>query len=509
MISPNKVSVWILGDQLLENHPAVEAAVAAHGSEAVRIVMVESRLRARRLPYHRKKLVLLFSAMRHYARRLRKQGYTVDYHTTDTCLDGLQAHVKAHGPASLYTMAASAYGGRRFQNAQLAEALSTPVTVLPNTQFLTGRFNPYPDPAPGKRYVMEHFYRAMRRHFGLLIDEAGDPVGGQWNYDKLNRKPFPNGLIPPEPPGFTPDEITLEVLDEVDEIGEGFGDLAGFDLAVTHEQAREAFEDFLALRLADFGPYEDAMSQEHATLFHSVLSPYLNLGLLEPLALAQAAEASYRAGAAPINSVEGFIRQIVGWREYIYWQYWRSMPEILAANFWGATRPLPVWFWDGKTEMNCLRHVLSRVIQLGYAHHIERLMVLSNFSLLAGLDPQAVNDWFTGGFIDAYEWVMAPNVLGMGLNADGGIIATKPYIASANYINKMSDYCGSCSYDRKKRIGPHACPFNTLYWNFLIQNEEKLRANPRMGRNVLGLRYLDEAERQAVVEQGEHFLKHL
>jgi deoxyribodipyrimidine photolyase-related protein len=229
--------------------------------------------------------------------------------------------------------------------------------------------------------------------------------------------------------------------------------------------------------------------------------------LLEPLALARTAEAAYHAGAAPINSVEGFIRQIIGWREYIYWQYWRSMPEIMEANFWKAIRSLPDWFWDGETEMNCLRHVLSRVREQGYAHHIERLMVLSNFCLLAGLDPLEVNDWFTSSFIDAYEWVMAPNVFGMGLNADGGVIATKPYIASANYINKMSDYCQHCDYDHKKRTGLKACPFNTLYWNFAIQNEEILRANPRLGRNVLGLRYLDEAERQAVVTQAEHFLQ--
>jgi deoxyribodipyrimidine photolyase-related protein len=356
---------------------------------------------------------------------------------------------------------------------------------------------------------MEHFYRAMRRHFRLLIDEAGEPVGGQWNYDKLNRKRLPKGLTLPEIPRFPPDEITLKVMKEIEDSGEGFGKLTGFDLAVTREQAQAAFEDFLARRLANFGPYEDAMSRDHTTLFHSVLSPYLNLGLLDPLTLARAAEDRYHAKTSPVNSVEGFIRQIIGWREFIYWQYWRTMPDILMANFWGANRPIPDWFWHGKTEMNCLRHVLSRVLEQGYAHHIERLMVLANFCLLAGLDPIAVNDWFTLGFIDAYEWVMVPNVLGMGLNADGGIIATKPYIASANYINKMSDYCQSCGYNQKKRTGPQACPFNTLYWNFLIKKEELLRANPRLGRNVLGLRYLDDAERQAVIEQGEQFLENL
>jgi len=508
-VSEKSVSIWVLGDQLLKNHPAIEAAERAHGRDHIRIVLVESSSRARKLAYHRKKLVLIFSAMRHFARRLQMAGYIVDYQQTETFLDGLKAHVHAHRPSQIYTMAAGTYGGRRFQEIKLAEVLDIPVNVIPNTQFLSEQYNPYPDPTPGKRYVMEHFYRAMRRHFGLLIDEAGEPVGGQWNYDKLNRKRLPKGLIPPEVPSFPPDKITRAVMKEIEDSGEGFGDLTNFNLAVTHEQAEEAFQDFLLKRLVDFGPYEDAMSQEYTTLFHSLLSPYLNLGLLEPLELARAAEERFTAKSSPINSVEGFIRQIIGWREFIYWQYWRLMPDILGANFWGAKRPLPDWFWDGKSEMNCLRQVFSRVHAHGYAHHIERLMVISNFCLLAGLDPPAVNDWFTSLFIDAYEWVMIPNVLGMGLNADGGIIATKPYIASANYINKMSDYCHSCPYDRNARAGSKACPFNTLYWQFLIKNEQKLRSNPRLGRNVLGLRHLDRAERQAVTDQAEKFLNNL
>jgi deoxyribodipyrimidine photolyase-related protein len=261
--------------------------------------------------------------------------------------------------------------------------------------------------------------------------------------------------------------------------------------------------------LEKFGPYEDAMSSKFSFLYHSVLSPYLNIGLLDPLELARKAETAYANGKAPINSVEGFIRQIVGWREYIYWQYWRSMPDLAEVNFWKATRPIPKMYWDGETAMNCLRHVFQRAREIGYAHHIERLMLISNFSLLAGLDPLAINDWFLSYFIDAYEWVMLPNVLGMGLNADGGQIATKPYISSANYINRMSDYCDGCFFDRAQRTGPDACPFNTLYWNFLTKHEEILRSNPRMGRNVLGLRYLDEDERWEVQAQAALFLDDL
>jgi deoxyribodipyrimidine photolyase-related protein len=229
--------------------------------------------------------------------------------------------------------------------------------------------------------------------------------------------------------------------------------------------------------------------------------------LLRPLELIRGAEAAYEDDEAPINSVEGFIRQILGWREFMFWQYWRLMPELYENNFWNARRPLPSFFWDGQTDLNCLRQVLRRALDSGYNHHIERLMILANFSLLAGLDPMAVNEWFLAMYVDAYDWVMAPNVIGMGLHADGGLIASKPYIASANYINKMSDYCPSCAFDRNRRSGEKACPFNFLYWNFLIENEEVLRANPRLGPNVLGLRHLDQAEREKVRKDARSFLE--
>jgi deoxyribodipyrimidine photolyase-related protein len=251
------------------------------------------------------------------------------------------------------------------------------------------------------------------------------------------------------------------------------------------------------------------MTVRDGLLYHSFLSPYLNIGLLEPMQVIRAAEAAYAEGMAPINSVEGLIRQVLGWREFMYWQYWRQMPGIVSANAWNATQSLPEFFWTGDTAMNCLRHVLERVRQDGYVHHIERLMVLANFSTLAGLHPMSVNDWFLSAFIDAYEWVMIPNVLGMGLNADGGKIATKPYIASANYINRMSDYCAGCPFDYAKRTGDDACPINFLYWNFLIEHEEKLRANPRFGPAVLGLRNIDNDERKHIAQHAVAFLEQL
>jgi len=503
------ISVWILGDQLLQAHPALSHAENLTPRERVRVVLVETEGRLRRVPYHRHKLVLIISAMRHYAQSLRAAGYQVDYIHAPTTRAGLRQHIQQHQPERLITMAASEYRGRQWQTEKLSASLGLPVAVVPNTQFLSGHYNPYPSPQADKRYVMEYFYRAMRKHFNILM-EGDTPLGGVWNYDKENRKPWPKkGLQPPPLPHFPPDTLTREVMQAIDALPNALGSTEHFALAVTHEEANHALEVFIHERLPLFGTYEDAMSRQHDTLYHSALSAYLNIGLLEPLPMIEAALAAYHAGDAPLNAVEGFVRQILGWREYIYWTYWRLMPDLTSQNAWGAERPLPAFFWDGETDMACLRHVLERVHRTGYAHHIERLMVLANFCTLAGIRPMEVNDWFSSFFFDAYEWVMLPNVLGMGLNADGGLTATKPYIASANYINKMSDYCTVCRYKPQKRLGEDACPFNTLYWNFLIEHEAALRANPRFGPSVLGLNKLSPAERDAIQAQAEDFLTHL
>ena len=499
-------SVWILGDQLLLEHPALLAAEETVRREQITVVLIESQNRRRKYPYQRKKLVLLLSAMRHYARALEERGYRVDYRKAATFTTGLRQHLAEYTPKRLVTMAASHYAGCQFQHKQLPDLLQTPVDLLPNTQFLVAQFDPFPNPEPEKRYVMENFYRAMRRYFDVLM-ESDKPVGGAWNFDKENRKPLPKDLEPPAVASYLPDAITQEVMAEVAAEQWGIGTVDDFALAVTHQQAASAFGNFIAHRLEKFGTYEDAMTRRHNTLYHSVLSPYLNLGLLEPMPVIRAAERAFREDRAPINSVEGFVRQVLGWREFIYWQYWRQMPGLLTKNSWHADRALPSFFWDGtETEMNCLRHAIQRAIDTGYTHHIERLMLLCNFAMLAGLDPRAVNDWFMSLYVDAYDWVMPPNVIGMGLNADGGLTATKPYISSANYINKMGDYCTDCRYQAKERTGDNACPFNFLYWNFLIKHEERLRANVRLGKNVLGLRHLDQAERQKVQTQAAAFL---
>jgi deoxyribodipyrimidine photolyase-related protein len=491
------ISVWIPGDQLLLRHPALAAAEEVASRGEVSVLLVESAARLQKLPYQRKKLVLLLSALRHYAEELRAEGYHVDYIQASSAVAGLREHQARVNPSQLLTMATAEYRGRKLQQERLTALLGIPITVLANTQMLLGRYNPFPE--PGARVVMETFYRAMRRHFDLLLDPSGGPEGGAWNFDKQNRQPLPKGMkhFPPLP-AFAPDSITRKVMAEVASLPRTVGSEEGFNLAVTRADAQAAGDEFIARRLPQFGPYEDAMTVHSTALFHSLLSPYLNIGLLDPLDLARAAERAYRQGLAPLNSVEGFIRQIVGWREYIYWQYWQQMPGLLDANFWGQQGAMPTFFWTGDTEMNCLRHAISRVLAEGYSHHIERLMLICNYCLLLGVDPFQVHAWFLACYVDAYEWVVAPNVIGMGLNADGGRTGTKPYIASANYINKMSDYCQGCRFHPKQRTGADACPFNYLYWDFLIEHEDRLRANPRLGPAVLGLARLDDAQRAEV-----------
>ncbi|MBL8187072.1 MAG: cryptochrome/photolyase family protein [Acidobacteria bacterium] len=500
-------SVLIFGDQLLPHHPLLDPAQNRERS----VVLIESFSRIRSLRYHKQKVGLVLSAMRHYAEALRAAGWTVDYREADSFTDGLRAHVKEFQPRRLLMLEAAEWRARQSQYA-LSRKLNVEIILSPNTHFLCEQrlSEEKAKETSGKKLILENFYRAMRKQFGVLLEKDGSPVGGAWNFDAENRKPYKGKPVPRAPINFSPDAITQAVLEKVErECPDNIGSTTGFSLAVTREQALQVLDDFITHRLPNFGAYEDAMSAREPVLFHSLLSPLLNIGLLEPLEVIRRAEAAYHDGTAPLNSVEGFIRQILGWREYVYWRYHQMMPSFQEMNHWQAERPLPAFFWTGETEMNCLRHVITRVLETGYSHHIERLMVLCNFALLAGIQPRAVNEWFLDSYIDAYDWVVTPNVIGMGLCADGGVVGTKPYIASAAYINKMSDYCGGCQYDAKQRTGEAACPFNALYWNFLLRFEKQLRANPRMGPNVLGLKHLDEAERKRVQQQAQRFLEKL
>ncbi len=383
--------------------------------------------------------------------------------------------------------------------------LDLPVTIKDDNRFLCTPTE-FADWAEGRKQLrMEYFYREMRRKYSILMDQDG-PRGGQWNYDSENRKPPKSGLEIPDTYNAQPDDITQEVIALVEaHFPDHFGDLLPFHFAVTRDQALEALDEFIAKRLSLFGDYQDAMIQNEPWMYHSHIGFYLNCGLLTPLECVEKAEAAFHKGTAPLNAVEGFIRQILGWREYVRGIYWLKMPDYKSANFLEATRPLPDFYWTAETQMNCMRQCITETKQNAYAHHIQRLMVLGNFALIAGLDPDEVNNWYLLVYADAYEWVELPNVTGMVLFADGGQLASKPYAASGAYINKMSNYCGSCKYKPTVKNGPTACPFNYLYWDFIGRNDGKLRGNPRMGFMYKSLDRMSDEKREAVQDDTRRF----
>jgi deoxyribodipyrimidine photolyase-related protein len=356
---------------------------------------------------------------------------------------------------------------------------------------------------------MEYFYREMRRKTNWLMD-GDQPLGGQWNYDAENRKALPEDLEVPERHLFKTDQITKDVIQLVDKrFTDHFGDLSSFHWAVTMRNAQKALRYFISEFLDRYGDYQDAMKSGEDFVFHSVLSPYLNIGLLNPKEVCEAVLDAYDQGKAPINAVEGFIRQILGWREFIRGIYWMQMPKYSETNTFKAKRPLPDFYWTGETEMNCLREVIDVTRRTAYAHHIQRLMVTGNFALLTGIDPKQVEEWYLIVYSDAFEWVELPNTHGMALHADGGLLGSKPYAASGAYINRMSDYCKDCIYDPKTKLGENACPFNYLYWYFMITNEELLNSNPRMAMPYRTLAGMTDERRQEIMLLSEDFLNQL
>ena len=489
-------TLWVFEDQL---SPALPTLAASPSSP---VLMVESDRALRRVPYHRRRVAFVCAAMRHFAAELRAAGREVSYYplAAEGYRDSYAAiadHVARGGSRELWVVEPSEWDTRAWLDA-LPGRLGVTVRLFPNALFLTNRdeFRAWSDrqrPTP----VMEAFYRDMRRRHGVLMDGDG-PAGGAWNLDKMNRRPAPDGLLTPEVPSFPPDAVTAEVIAEVDRrFPTHPGVAAGFDLPVTRADAEASLEDFLDRRLPLFGDFQDAMVAGQASLFHSRLAMVMNVGLLSPLPVVRAAEERYRDGRAPLHAVEGFVRQILGWREYAYGTYWAHMPEYRTRNARGSTRPLPQFFWTGETDMNCLRQSIGQVVDGAYGHHIQRLMVICNFATLAGVAPGEVNDWFLAMYADAHDWVTTPNVIGMGLAADGGTMGTKPYVASGAYIDKMSDYCRGCRYDPSRRTGEGACPFNYLYWTWLRHFAPMYGANARMRP------MLDNAASVAPAEVGE------
>ncbi len=499
------IGIWILGDQLHRDQSALQSLREIQKPAHTPVLMVESSDWGRRRRYHRQKLVLVWSAMRHFAQELQDLGYPVTYAEAETFTDPLHVWADQEQLQSIRIMEPSDIPFR-----QKVEELGSllPIEMVANNQFLwtVQEFRTW---AKGrKRLVMEDFYRQGRKRWQILM-EGEQPLGGKWNYDSDNRQPPQEGSLFPAPLRFEPDQITQAVMAKVrQDYPQAFGSLEPFQWAVNRSQALQVLETFVEQRLTQFGPLQDAMVTGEDTMWHSLISPYLNIGLLHPLEVIQVAEQRYAQDqdGIPLSSVEGFIRQVLGWREYMRGIYEWLMPEGYdELNWFDHRRPLPDFFWTGDTDMNCLSQSIDQIKRTGYAHHIQRLMVLSNFALISGINPQAVESWFHDVFIDSYDWVMQTNVIGMGLFADGGSLATKPYAASARYIHKMSDYCQNCRYNHQDKSGDQACPFNIFYWDFLIRHRQKLTQLGRMGLVLSHLKRMDKATSDQIQQEAEQW----
>jgi deoxyribodipyrimidine photolyase-related protein len=544
---------WLLGDQL---NPELDAL-----DDAGEVLLIEAHGFADRKPYHAHKLTLVFSAMRHFRDELRERGHDVTYLRAESFGEGLDAFLADRSDPDLRLMRPASHGaGERLR--ELVDERDGSLELTENELFWTtpADWREWADEPEGgwddgalldgdgtaeRTYRQEGWYRHVRRETGVLMD-GDDPVGGEWNYDDLNRETPPDDWEPPERPRFEPDELTRETHAWVRERFDTWGsdDLDGFAWPVTRTEARTALDAFVRERLPSFGRYEDAMVTDEPFLSHSLLSPAINLGLLDPHEPVRAVEAAYEArgvepgaydpaddGAAdggettldafgdgdgggdgdaesdaadpapvPLNAVEGFVRQVIGWREFMRHVYREAMPELATANQLDQTRELPPAYWDGDTDMTCLSEAVGHVREHGYAHHIERLMVLSNFALIYGADPAELNEWFHLGFVDAYHWVTTPNVVAMG-SFGTDVLSSKPYASSGSYVNRMSDHCASCPYAVSRTTGEGACPFNALYWDFLKDNEETLRGTGRMGLMYSHVDDKDDAEWAAIRER--------
>ena len=495
--------VLVLGDQL--SHDLSALREADRGRDIV--VMAEVMDEGSYVPHHPKKIALVLSAMRHFAEELRRDGWQVAYTRLDdpeacrSIVGELMRRGQEHGTSEVI---ATQPGEWRLIEALDAAPLS--VRQLPDDRFICS-LEEFDRWAEGRRELrMEFFYREMRRKTGFLM-EGDKPAGGKWNFDHDNRKPARDDMLRAAPMPFEPDAVTCEVLDLVEaRFGDNFGDLRPFRFAVTRADAMRALDHFATHLLAGFGDYQDAMLQGDRFLHHSVLSPYLNIGLLDPVDICTRVVEEWTSGRVPVNAAEGFVRQVIGWREYMRGIYFREGPGYAQRNGLGHGRALPALYWGAPTRMNCLAQAVEQTREEAYAHHIQRLMVTGNFALLAGIDPAQVHEWYLAVYADAFEWVEAPNVIGMSQFADGGIIASKPYVSSGNYIAKMSDYCGACAYSVKDKTGESACPFNLLYWDFLVRHRDRFGRNPRMGPVYRTWDKMDETRRATVRADAARFL---
>ncbi len=500
----------ILGDQLSKSISSLKNCDKKNDI----VFMCEVMEEATYVKHHKKKIVFLFSAMRHFAEELKSNGYNIQYtklndnENAGSFKKEIERQIQKFNINKIVVTHPGEY--RVLKDIQsYSEEFKIDVEILEDDRFLatTKDFNAW---AKGRKQLrMELFYREMRKKHNILMD-GNNPEGGKWNYDSENRKPPEGSLFLPKTYNTPVDNITQEVIKLVEEkFNNHFGNIEPFFFAVTRSQALEALDKFINERLCDFGDFQDAMLEGEPWMYHSHLSFYINCGLLLPKECIQAAEEAYKNKKAPLNAVEGFIRQILGWREYVRGLYWLKMPEYKSLNFFDAQKRLPDFFWTANTDMNCLKQCIQETKENAYAHHIQRLMVIGNFSLLTGLNPMEVNEWYLLVYADAYEWVELPNVTGMILFADGGYLASKPYAASGTYINKMSNYCANCKYSVNQKNGEKACPFNYLYWDFLARNREKLKNNHRIGMMYKTYDRMPEKKKVQITKDSQKFINSL
>ncbi len=500
----------VLGDQLSQSL----SSLSDIDRKSDKVLMCEVMGEVTYVRHHKKKVAFILSAMRHFADTLREQGISVDYVTLDDPENSgnftgeVVRAIKRHDASRLVVTAPGEF--RVLEDIMDWETdLGIVVEIRQDDRFLCSR-EMFESWAAGRKQLrMDFFYREMRRHHDVLISE-GKPVGGKWSFDADNRERPDLSRQVPAPLQFLPDETSQTVLDLVENYcADHFGELDEFGFAVTRKQALQVLDHFIVNRLPLFGTFQDAMIEGEPWMYHSHIGFYLNVGLLGPGEVITSAQNAYEMGTAPLNSVEGFIRQILGWREFVRGIYWLKMPGYASQNFLAADRPLPDFFWTGDTQMNCLRQSIGQTQKYAYAHHIQRLMVIGNFALLTGLAPKFVNEWYLIVYADAFEWVELPNVSGMVLFADGGYLASKPYAAGGAYINRMSNYCQNCRYRVAEKKGSDACPFNYLYWHFLIKNRDKLGNNARLGMIYRSLDRMSEEKQQTIMDDARHFLNGL
>jgi deoxyribodipyrimidine photolyase-related protein len=481
-------TIWVFGDQLNRAIGALATARPAHD----RILLVESTAKLASKRWHRQRAHFVLASMRRFAAELEAAGFEVDLRRAASLEAGVREHVDRYSPETVVATEPASWDGLR-----LLERCG--VETVRSNQFLC-HYREFGEWADGRnRLKMEDFYRWQRTRLGYLMD-GDEPASGKWNHDHANREPPPRGEAPwPPPPVSALDDLDREVIEHLGTLErttgiELWGAAPDGTWATSRQGALDRLGHFVEHVLPMFGPHEDAMTEQSWHVAHSVLSPYLNVGLLMPGEVCDAVQEAFDAGRVPIASAEGFIRQVIGWREYVWGVYWRWMPEYRAANELGANRPLPPLFTGAPTSMRCMSECLAGVHDRAYNHHIQRLMVLGNFALLSGVDPWAMTNWMWSSFIDGAEWVMLPNVIGMSLYADGGRMATKPYAAGGNYIDTMSDHCGECRFDRRQRTGDTACPFTTLYWDFVARHHDRLVKNPRTARQARAAERLSDLD---------------